>query len=147
MEYDGLKPVPIWWILIHALFQIKNRPNTYIIFSDRGNHFPSDIPTHGIDVFGVSLIGNEIQSFRQNCEVILVPWFTTYIRYLKLTWRLIWKSGFLKSSMVIAFWLATAKCLPDPGWNVTRLPPACNSFLYKSLYLQFWTVLDSERWV
>jgi hypothetical protein len=128
MEYDGLKPLPIWWILVYGLFH-KNWPNTYIIFTDRGNHIPSDIPTYRLNFFDVSLIRNEIQI---HGAVTLVSGYTAYIWHVKLTWNL-WKT--LKSwvlNMVITFRLATAKNVPDPGWNLTCLPPSWNSCLYKS---------------
>jgi len=129
MEYDWLKPLPVWLILEYAS---SVWPDTYIIFTDRGNHFPSDIPfpTYGINVFDVSLIGNENQSYG---AVIIVSWYTIYIWYVKLTWRFSIRTIVWGSIMVITFRLATAKSVPNPGWNLTRLP-AWNSFLYKSLY-------------
>jgi hypothetical protein len=53
---------------------------------------------------------------------------------VKLTWKHFWTLKFSKSSMLITFLLATAKSVPKRGWNLTLLPPAWNSFLYKSLY-------------
>ena len=133
MEYDRLKPLPVWLILEYAS---SVRPDTYIIFTDRGNHIPSDIQTYGINVFDVSLKGNENQS---HGAVIIVSWYTTYIWYVKLTWSWSITSIVRVSIMVITFRLATAKSVPNPGWNLTRLP-AWNSFLYKSFYsvILFW---------
>jgi hypothetical protein len=74
MEYDDrLKPLPVWLILEYASSVL---PDTYIIFTDRGNHIPSDIQTYGINVFDVSLIGNENQS---HSAVIIVSCDLWYV--------------------------------------------------------------------
>jgi hypothetical protein len=63
---------------------------------------------------------------------------------VKLIWRHLRTVEFLKSIKLITFWLATAKIIPERGWNLTLLPPAWNSFLYKSLYsfYDLWILKD-----
>ena len=46
---------------MYALSAKLNGPDTSTIFTDRGNIIPTEIPTKALNVFDVSLVGNEIQ--------------------------------------------------------------------------------------